>query len=662
MADKKSLFDKYKIVGEDGTEKSAAEVVSDVIGGEVIEIPDEELPIVEALTGFPDAVKEALEKLPAIEETPSLELEEDISVDEPASVEEAGDEAIADDVEETIELIDEPEEIAEAPVIIPEIQELETETFTFDSLDEATEDEFEDIKLPDNLFGEEEPVEEIISFTEPTQEPDEAEFVVEEAPIVAPDIPKKEKKVKEPKPPKEKKVKEPKPPKQKKEKPPKVKDENAQPPEPLTIKDHLTFILAIVALLLAIAFVCVKYLPSNDTNNPDTTEPSTEMSDKLSALQIQRQGSLTRLIQSDIDNVFYSFSSTYELQYYQYRDNRMVPVQSTGTVTANVDMGNETLPITIDYVQVGDRIFGVGLFRGDKNPGVYFYNMVLFKLVNMPQGYGSNGKALLVARAASSAKDQQELTTQKNNVWTESFTIDLESGKTTRFLSNVNRNIDMTTGAYVTSFCVLTNEGYTSAMGKIPFFSGRKYDANSGKRDVFVKSGSNESVFATNVYGDYLFADGSSIIFLRANGTTGFDVVRKENGKETTVFSLYGALTTSYLYDNEYLLDKVNGTLYNVKTGKETALVGYRMQTPEMMSISPDGKYLILLGSVNSVMDYQIHIFNLETGDYAKYEEKNFSPHVTLEFIDNTTAMYTVVDPNQGYEYVILDVSKAFTK
>ncbi len=697
MADKKSLFDKYKIVGEDGNEKSADEVIPEVIGGEIIEIPeDDNLPVVEALTGFPEAVKEALEKLPAVDEAPVSYAEEEEFIFDKQTTEKDEDtieEPVAEpEFEEAEEIVPEIEEIepetvsVEAlPTVAPEVHKTEEEEFVFNTPasivaeEPDEEDDFADIKLPDDLFDDdatEEPEIESVSFLAPAEEkavfePEIEEFVFpikDDIQPIAPvepieqiDTPneavaeepkaKKEKKVKAPKPPKEKKVKEP---KVKKEKAPKEKKDDSKAQEPLTMKDHLTFILAIVALLMAIAFICIRYLPANNDNTPDTTDPIVEQDDKLSSIQIQREGALVTLVQSDIDNVFYSFSTTYDLQYYQYQDNKMVKVKSTGSVTANVDFGNEVLPVTIDYVQVGDKIFGIGLFRADKNPGVYFYDLVMFKLTNLPQGYEQSSKALLLATTSDSPK------ASKHNVWPESFVIDLESGKTTRFLSNVNRNIDMTTGAYVTSFCVLTNNSYMTSSGKIPFFSAREYDASSGKKDIFVKNGSSESVFAKDVYGDYLYSDSDAIIYLKTNGTTGFNVVRKENNKETTVFSLYGALSSSYLYSNEYLLDKVNGTLYNVKTGKETALVGYKMMSPELISVSPDGKYLMVLGYVNSMMDYQIHIFDLETGDYKKYEELNFSPHTNLAFIDDKTAIYTVVDPNQGFEYVILDVEKAF--
>ncbi len=719
MADKKSLFDKYKIVGTDGNEKSAADYVPEVIGGETIEIPEEELPVVESLTGLPAQIKGAMENAstsneskPTVFEAPKLE--EKVFESEPVW------EAHIPVKEEltVVEEAAEPE-IEEVPEVVPEIHNREEEEFVFDApamptvAEESVEEKFEfsNIKLPDNLFDDVieeptpqavepdesdlfempiapsmeasvcEPVTEIPSLEQSGQEfnitfsPESDEKYISEAPIAPPvfvaptEAPLKKKKEKQPKPPKapkppkEKKIKEPKPPKVKKEKSSKPDDGETLPPEPLTMKDHLTFILAIVALVLAIVFICVKYFPSNRGSDEPTTEPTTAVSGKLAGIQIQREGLLAQLVQSDIDNVFYAFSSTYELQYFQYQNGKMEPVKPTGTVTTEVDMGNETLPVTIDYVQVGDKVFGIGLFRGDQNPGVYFYNMVMFKLTNLPQGYGSAGKALLLAKPALTSNEQTEVLTQKNAVWTESFTIDLNSGKTTRFLSNVNRNIDPTTGAYVASFCVLTNNGYTSAAsGKIPFLSGREYDANSGKRDWFIKNGNSESVFIKDVYSDYVLMDGNAVVYLKASGSTGFNVMRRENGQTSELFSFYGKLETGYLYENEYFLDKINGTLYNVKTGEEKALVGYRMTNPEMMSVSPDGRYLVVLGTVNSIMDYQIHIFDLETGDYAKYADENFSQHTNLSFIDSKTFIYTSLDPNRGFEYVILDAEKAFKK
>ena len=482
----------------------------------------------------------------------------------------------------------------------------------------------------------------------------------------------KEKKVKapkEPKAPKEKKIKEPKAPKEKTEskfnvainkkkeeikakqlekknnpKPPKEK----KPREPLTKKDFATIGVAAFALLLVVVFAVVKFAPESEIQT-DFTESTTLAQDKLASIQIVRDGVSVNLVQTDIPDVFYGYSSTYELQYYQYKDNKMIPVKSTGTVNASIDMGNETIPVKIDYVELGGKIFGTGLFVANKSENVYFYDMLAFRLVNLPKGYSEEGKALLLATTS------KNVLTQKVTLWPESFVVDLETGKTSRFLKVINRNIDITTGAGVEDFCMLTNEGY-NASGKIPFITAREYEVGSGQQDIFIKSGKDEKLFASDIYGKFLLTDGNSVIFMRKTDK-GFDIIRKTGEDETVTGSFYGTMGTNYMYSGDYIFNKNDGKLYNLKTGDVKNIIGYRMSL-EMMSVSPDGKYLVMLGTVTNMMDYQVHIFNLETGEYTKFKDNNYSSHSNLTFINDSTAMYMVLDPNQGYEYVVLDVTK----
>lgn len=460
----------------------------------------------------------------------------------------------------------------------------------------------------------------------------------------------KEKKVKEPKPPKEKKVKEPKPPKAKKEKAPKEPKEK-KPREPMNKKDFATIGIAVVAVALACTFAYFRFFHDDNPQIGNTTEPSTEaVVEKLSDIQIARNGVIVNLVQTDIPDVFYGITTDYKVKYYQYRDNKMVAVKSTGSVSTEVDFGNESLPVTIDYVTLGGKIYGIGLFVANEGEEIYFYNMMVFKLTNLPAEYAEEGKALLLATTSRNALTQGDI------LWPESFTIDLESGKTSRFLKIVNRSIDIKTGAGVTDFCILTQQGYNSTTSQVPFITAREYEQGSGMLDIFVKDGTKESLFAENIYGKFLLTDGDSVLFMRKTNT-GFDVIRKTGETEETVRSFYGSMGTDYLHKNEYLLNVNDGNLYNMLTGEKKMLVGFRMD-PEMMAISDDGKYVVMLGTVKNMMDYQVHIFNLESGEYAKFEDQNYSSHSNLTFINNTTAVYTILDPNQGYEYVVMDVSK----
>ena len=454
----------------------------------------------------------------------------------------------------------------------------------------------------------------------------------------------KEKKIKEPKQPEEKKAKELKLPKIKKEKLPKEK----KPREPLNKKDFATIGVAVFALLLVVVFAVVKYAPESQIGT-DFTETTTLAEDKLANIQVVRDGVAVNLVQTDIPDVFYGYSSDYKLQYYQYKGDKMVPVKSTGTVNASIDMGNETIPVKIDYVELGGKIFGTGLFVANKSENVYFYDMLAFQLVNLPNGYSEEGKALLLATTS------KNVLTQKVTLWPESFVVDLQTGKTSRFLKIINRNIDITTGAGVEDFCMLTNEGY-NASGKIPFITAREYEAGSGQQDIFIKSGKDEKLYVNDIYGKFLLTDGNSVIFMRKTDK-GFDVIRKTGEDETVAGSFYGSMGSNYMRSGDYIFNKNDGKLYNLKTGETKTIVGYRMSA-EMYSVSPDGKYLVMLGTVTNMMDYQVHIFNLQTGEYTKFKDDNYSSHSNLTFINNSTAVYMVLDPNQGYEYVVLDMNK----
>ncbi len=468
----------------------------------------------------------------------------------------------------------------------------------------------------------------------------------------------KSEKVKEPKPPKEKKVKEPKPekikePKVKKEKAPKEpkQPKEKKPREPMNKKDFATIGIALVAVALACTFAYFRFFYDDSPQIDNSTESSTEaVVEKLSDIQIARNGVLVNLVQTDIPDVFYGITTDYKVKYYQYRDNRMVAVQSTNSITTEVDFGNETLPVTIDYVKLGGKVYGIGLFVAEEGEDVYFYNMMVFKLTNLPAKYEEEGKALLLATTSRNALTQGDI------LWPESFTIDLESGKTSRFLKIINRSIDINTGAGVTDFCILTKQGCNSTTSQIPFITAREYEQGSGMLDIFVKNGTKESLFAENIYGKFLLTDGDSVIFMRKTNT-GFDVIRKTGETEETVRSFYGSMGADYLHSGKYLLNVNDGNLYNMLTGEKTMLVGFRMD-PEMMVISDDGKYVVMLGTVKNMMDYQVHVFNLQSGEYAKFEDQNYSNHSNLTFINNTTAVYTALDPNQGYEYVVMDVSK----
>ena len=503
------------------------------------------------------------------------------------------------------------------PLMIPETPDEETE----EDADSATEAD--------------EPVtEEPEAEAEEATDPEEPEMPAEEvAENPEPVKGKKEKKAKDKKP-KEKKVKE------KKEK------------EPLAKKDYITIAIAVIAVL-AIAALAIYYFRGNPTDNNNGQETTTQ-ADKLADVQIVRSGTMVDLIQSDIPDVFYGVTSDYKVKYFQYYEGEVHAALATNNISLKVDLGSATVPVRINYVELGGKTFGFGLFTAEEDSDVYFYDMVAFKMTDLPEKYRREGHALLLATTSKKA-----LTSNAIN-WNESFDVNLETGETTRFLKNINRRMDNETGTYESNFCLLSWAGYTSASDKIPFFTAREYPLGvEDMQDIFVKTGSNEKLLASDVYGRFCLMDGNTVIYMRKT-TTGFNVIYNKDGNEEVGDSFYGLMNSSYINYKEYILSKSDGKLYNLLTRESKTLIGYSMSNPDYFCVSDDGKYLIVIGTVKNALDYQVQMFNLEAGEYAKMEDKNYSPHSNLCFIDEKTAAYCVVDPNQGFECVVLDLEKAF--
>lgn len=484
----------------------------------------------------------------------------------------------------------------------------------------------------------------------------------------------KEKKAKEPKAPKapkEKKIKEPKEPKEPKAK--KVKEpKEKKPHEPLEKKDIATIAVSVIALILVLCLGFFAYFNSRSDLKkieivskisflgkifPEYKANSdgnglNEGENKLSSIQIARDGIFVNLMQTDFQRIFYGINTDYTVQYYQYSDKRIVPVKYTDTIDLKVDMGSGILNVKMNYIKNGDYVSGISVFTSNNNDGEnYFYDLVVFKLTVLPSRYSRDGHALLLASTDRSALEGNDV------LWSESFDVNLNDGSMTRFLSVVNRTID-SRGAGVADFCMLNKAGYTAVTQKIPFISSREYPVGSGLQDIFVKNGNKEELLASDVYGKYCTVDATKTVYLRRTAT-GFDVIHNTNGEERIARSFYGYMDSSYMINDKYILSKTDGHLYNIVSGKDYSLVGYAMNATSFI-VSSDNRYVVMMGTVKNAVDYQIHVFDLQTGEYAKFPDKNYAIHGTLCFIDDSTVLYTAVEPNQGYEYVILDISKAF--
>lgn len=414
-------------------------------------------------------------------------------------------------------------------------------------------------------------------------------------------------------------------------------------------KNVLTVLLVLIA---AAAAVAVWWLYTNPPQSR-TEQNHTTISESLDSVLVTRKITNIPFMATDLDHVFYTADAVGNIVYYELANGEYTEIAPTGTMDLTVPLSGQQIPVKISYMERDGILTGFGLFTSDSAAtGVYIYNFVMFKICNLPAAYAADGKCLLLAHT-----NQQNAYTM-DTVWEEAYVLNRADGTTQRFLSENNRTLGIN-GAVRSDFCLITDTALTAQTAVIPFLSARGRDQSNDENaalDIYVKNGAKETLAAQNAIGRYVkpLENGAFAFIRKTDG--GFETVKSENGTETVISSFYAGFGTACIRSGDWILSKEDGRVYSTYDARSYTPTGYKIN-PLVFAVSPDEKYIVMAGTVANALDYQIYVYNTETGKYATFNETNYAAHNNMRFLDNTTVAYYVLNVD-GYENVVLDVSK----
>lgn len=209
---------------------------------------------------------------------------------------------------------------------------------------------------------------------------------------------------------------------------------------------------------------------------------------------------------------------------------------------------------------------------------------------------------------------------------------------------------------------MITDTELTAVTSIIPFFSSRNYEQstaqNTASLDIYIKNGNAKDVDAvTNVLDAYAkpLEDGGFVYIQKTD--SGFNTVKYQNGKNTVINMFYGTYGSSYIRSGDWILSKEDGRVYRTYDNTIIETQGYKIN-PLFFSVSPDGKYIVMLGTVTNAMDYRLYVYNTETKAYKSYVETNYAAHNNLRFSSDTTVTFYTINATTGFENVVVDISK----
>ena len=413
------------------------------------------------------------------------------------------------------------------------------------------------------------------------------------------------------------------------------------------IKLVLTGVLALLAVA-AVIFTAVFYFHSNtrnkkkeETRNDVTSLADITLSSKLTAVPY---------VQTDIDGIVYTANSSGTILFYEFNGKDYAPITETGSMEIFVSLSGQQIPVKLHYIERDGKLTGYGVYTVNESDSVYIYDFMLCKITNLPKGYEQDGKCLLVANT-----DIDEVYSN-NPVWEETFILDRASGKLTRFLSDGNRMVD-TNGAVRADFATVTDREINSSSAVIPFFTSRAYEASlTLKTDLYIKNKNKEALAVKDVLDKYTkITDDGGIIYLKAI-TGGFAAMKYLDGKSTTVNEFYSTYGEQYIRSGDWIISREDGRIYSTYSDKVIELEQFVIN-PSDFAVSPDGTYVVLIGMAANAADYQIWIFNTQTGEFKNFSDDDYSRHYSLHFINNEAVCFYTVTA-EGYSEKIIDVSK----
>ena len=414
-------------------------------------------------------------------------------------------------------------------------------------------------------------------------------------------------------------------------------------------KNILTIVLALVAVAaLVAAFWLYRNPPQAKSDQSNTT-----ISESIDSVLVTRKITTIPFMPTDLPTVFYTADAAGNVLYYELANGEYVQIEPTGTMELSAPLSGQQIPVKIPYIERDGVLTGFGLFTSDSaDTGVYIYNFVMFKVCNLPAAYSEEGKCLLLAYT-----DQTRAYTM-DPVWEEAYVLNRSNGTTERFLSENNRTLGIT-GAVRSDFCMVTDTALHTETPMVPFLSARGREQSNDENapmDIYVKNGNQETLAAQNAIGRYIKPlENGGFAFLRKT-ESGFETVKSENGTQTVISSFYAGFGTACIRSGDWILSKEDGRVHSTYDTRVYTPTGYKIN-PLVFSVSPDEKYIVMAGTVLNALDYQVYIYNTETGKYATFSEPNYAAHSNMRFIDNTTVTYYVLNVD-GFENVVLDVSK----
>ena len=420
-------------------------------------------------------------------------------------------------------------------------------------------------------------------------------------------------------------------------------------------KKKLTIILAVLAVVCVFAVLVFSGFLGGEGlfgGEEETTESEffASSDDYINDVKTNGANDLPYL-ETDIENIFYTVSTSGDVKFYSFADNSFTPVEASGTYDVSVVMSEQKVSTTVTYYEKDGVISGDGLYTG-KTDSFDLYPYAFFRLTNYGENYAgasSSGCMLLV--------DTTEDDFYKNDkIYEEPFAFKFSDSSCTRMLSEANRTVGLD-GTKRSDYSLINDAVIDGSAAHQLFFSGRQYAEDDTRVDLLRSGGSGNNVDNVRLAQDVLgywakYVDGSIMyITADANGNVAVVKLNTDNSETETVKTFEGVTRDDILVSGDYLYIANKNVVYSLLEGKETALSYSGASNFKADMFICNGESFVLRGYGDKRYPVVI-VASVADGSVIKTYSNEFFRNVVNPVDVNGSVMFTA-EENGKFSYYI---------
>lgn len=415
-------------------------------------------------------------------------------------------------------------------------------------------------------------------------------------------------------------------------------------------KNKVPYYIASAMTVLAAASVGV--LMYSGGLNPSATpaEPTTviEQADTVqSAQQFAKRTAVDYpLMQTDLDGVFLSANPYGLFEFFEVQDGAFVPCADTQTMDIKVTCSHQEIPTKLYYIEREGRVTGYGLFLTTLyEDDVRLYDYAFFHLTEMPEGYGT-GKMLLVDF------DESDFA-KADKTYTEVFSFDMATGKSTRMTSDNGRTVD-NLGRLRTDWAQM-NDALLRLGGEKLYLSGRNYQLDSATADIIRNndtSNQKPTWIASGIWEQWMHTENGTLYYAKET-ESGFELYSMDSTGKEQKLGAYAGSIDGYLFSGDYMLEKNTLALKRISTDENKGILKSDAihALPTDFAVSADGTKAAVLfdGETQSAL-----LCDLTAGKSEAVQDKGLFTNSCdrLCFLPDGKLL-TVAETASGYETLV---------